>query len=320
MTAGLTDAIAPTPAGFSDMYSVRSTSLRPIYMDHQAATPMDQRVVEVVVKAMTETFGNASNATHAYGQAASLVLEDAREAVAALVGSSASNVRFTSGSTEAAALAFRIASLKKVSDGPLRIVTSRVEHKAVLEPIQAMVEADKATVAWIDVDDVAQISLPSLAGALTNGADLVCMMAANNEVGTIYPLEVIAEMVHRAGAELLVDATQGAGRIEIRSDDWTIDYLVLNAHKLYGPKGIGALVGNDVRSTIADKAAGHAGTANVPAAAGFGEACRIASREGAADERRISGLRDEMQAILCWPAPIRWSGSNLMHGRFGDHG
>jgi cysteine desulfurase len=160
-------------------------------------------------------------------------------------------------------------------------------------------------VVWIEVDSEANLRPESLQAALDGDVDLVCVMAANNEVGTIYPVEQIARDAHRSGAKILVDGTQAAGRIELRAQDWDLDYVAFSSHKIYGPKGVGALVVSDaiVHSELTEHVVGHAGTLNVPGIAGFGEACRLMRLEGPENERLIRACRDRLEARLVRELP-----------------
>lgn len=170
--------------------------------------------------------------------------------MAALVGAEAKNVRFTSGASESIRLALRIA-VERNGGQKLRIAATRIEHDAVLENLTALVDQGEAEVRWIGVDECARIDLADMDDALVGGVDLAVMMAANNEVGTVYPIEAIVRSAHAAGAEILVDATQAAGRERIAATEWGIDYLVFNAHKIYGPKGVGALITDHAHWTFA---------------------------------------------------------------------
>lgn len=269
---------------------------RPIYLDHHATTPVDPRVAEVVRYAMVEAFGNANSVDHAFGDEAAAMVKTASREVAELVGAYPERVQFTSGSTEAIRIALGHAIRARRAAGPLQVVASTVEHRAVLAPLAELEARGDVVLRWASVDEYARLDMRRLE-ELARGADLVCAMAANNEVGTVYPVAEIARLALAAGAELLVDATQAAGRVELQADVWGITYLVLSGHKLYGPKGVGALVGpRQVRSGV------H-GTPNVPGIAGFGEACRIRRLEREADEPRIAGLRDRLEALLCREIP-----------------
>lgn len=173
----------------------------------------------------------------------------------------------------------------------------------MLDPLRALEQEGRATLRWIDVDGAGRVSLDDLARVVTDGVDLVCLMAANNEVGTVYPVTEAAALAAAGGAEILVDATPAVGRIPIAAEEGGIDYLVLSAHKLYGPKGAGALVGPSARTPFADTIFGHAGTLNVPCIVGFGEACRLEAAEGSTEEARAVELRDRLEATLIGQIP-----------------
>ena len=271
---------------------------RAIYLDYQASTPIDPRVADVVHHVMLEDFGNANSVEHSFGLAAADVIQRSSAHVAALVGAEADDVYFTSGSSEAIKLVLAHASQRHRT--PLRVGLSAVEHKAVRDAVAACVRHFGAVVRWIDVDKNARLLPESLAHVLEQGVDLVCSMAANNEVGTIYPIQDIATRVHAAGALLLVDATQAAGHIELCVAHWEIDYLVFNAHKIYGPKGVGAVVapGIDFRGDLAATTTPLTGTPNTPGIAGFGEACRLRRIEMSHDEVRVGQLRDRLELLL----------------------
>ena len=298
------DDIRPVKAGLETNTSVVDDEAQPIYLDHHATTPVDPRVSKIVMYAMTSTFGNANSIDHAFGEAASTLVATASEAVAALVGSAPEDICFTSGSTEA----IRLALTHAISQGqrsPLRVALTTVEHKAVIDAVSICARLGQVEPCWIDVDAQGRLSPDSLRAALDTEVDLVCLMAANNEVGTIYPVSGVASRVRERGAAILVDATQAAGRIPLHARDWGIDYLVVSAHKLYGPKGVGALISpvRDLRTQISDLIWASEGTLNVPGIAGFGEACRLRRLEMAADELRIAALRDRLQAELVASIP-----------------
>lgn len=217
---------------------------------------------------MTQTFGNPNSVDHVFGEAAAAIIEQAREDVAQLLRATPEHIRFTSGATEAIRIALGIASA--TANLPvIRVAVSRAEHNALLDPLKNLANDGKAIIHWLDVDGQGRVCLPAVSKVLVNGIDLLCLMAANNEVGTLYPIREAAVLAHEAGAEILVDATQAAGRIPLEVEDWDLDYVTLSAHKLYGPKGVGALVGPEACSPIADRVRGHDGTPNVPGVAGF---------------------------------------------------
>lgn len=274
-----------------------------IYLDHHATTPVDTRVAKIVCDMMVSSFGNANSVDHVFGEAAASIVADAKDRVAQLVCSDADNVFFTSGSTEALRLAVSHAIGPK-RPTPLRIALTRVEHQALIDTTHLAERLGLAVITWIDVDYRARLVSESLHAALESGTDLVCIMAANNEVGTIYPLEKIVPLVHKHDAAILVDATQAAGRIAFDDFGADIDYLILSGHKIYGPKGVGALVsGTYEASQVYGLGATHDATPNVPGIAGMGEACRIMLSEGEAETRRIVDMRDHLQTELVRQIP-----------------
>lgn len=275
-----------------------------IYLDHHATTPVDPRVANVVLDAMVNAFGNANSVDHSHGEAALQLVDQATAEVATLIGAEADGVRFTSGSTESIRLAISHA-LATRRNRTLRVAATRVEHQAVLDALRMAVRAGLAEVTWLEVDDQANIRPESLRAALSVDPELVCIMAANNEVGTIYPIRQIAEDVHRSGGKILVDATQAAGRVELKARDWDLDYVAFSSHKIYGPKGVGALAASDalVHSELAENVIGHMGTLNVPGIAGFGEACRLLRLEAPEDEKRVAAHRDRLESNLMQQLP-----------------
>ncbi len=287
---------------FDKMMPLRGS--QPIYLDHHATTPVDPRVASVVMHAMTGAFGNANSIDHAFGEAAGTLIAGASEEVAALVGSAPEYVYFTSGSTEAIGLAL-VHAIFQGRRSPLRVALTRVEHRAVIDAVAKATRSGQVRPYWIDVDARGRLSPDSLQAALDTGIDLVCLMAANNEVGNIYSVAEIALQIRRSGAKMMVDATQAAGKIPVHARDWEIDYLVVSAHKLYGPKGVGALISpvRDLWSQISDLVWASEGTPNVPGIAGFGEACRLRRIEMDEDESRIAALRDRLQSQLTASIP-----------------
>jgi cysteine desulfurase len=174
------------------------------------------------------------------------------------------------------------------------VISTPVEHRSVLQALEELRKSEAAEILYLSVDGAGRIDPADLHRHLIRGADLVCIMAANNEVGTVYPVEQIAAMAGDAKALLLVDATQAAGRMPLHAKDWGVDYLIFSGHKIYGPKGTGCLA----LGTGLQLAEQPAGTPNVPAIAGFGEACRLRVLEMTDDERRILRLRDRLQDLL----------------------
>ena len=277
--------------------NVRDGVTSPVYLDHHASTPMDPRVLAIMVAALEETFGNSNSADHSFGAAAAGAIEASRARVAALVGSPEEDVRFTSGATEALrlVLGFEMAS----RPGPFKVAASRIEHPAVVDLLEAAERAGYVQVEWIGCNSSGVVTLRAIDDALSRGPSLLWLMAANNEVGTLQPVQEAASRAHQAGVTIAVDATQAAGRIPLQATEWAVDYLALSAHKIYGPKGVGALVGPGLaamRSPFVLEA--HSPTPNAPAIAGFGEACRLRNLEMVADEVRISELRNRLEGQL----------------------
>ena len=268
-----------------------------IYLDHHATTPIDPRVAEVVMRYMLEEFGNANSVDHVYGERAAAAIEAATDAVAELLSADPADVHFTSGSTQAIELAFSHA-LGTAGGVPLRVALSRVEHPAVIDMAKRAERLGVATVQWIDVASDASVDMDRIERLLPN-IDLLCLMAANNEVGTIYPVAEAYERAATAGVAMLVDATQAVGRVQLNLSETPFDYLVLSGHKIHAPKGVGALVSSVYRAEDNYGLAGsHAATPNVPGIVGLGIACRLMTEEGAADEQRLRGLSALMLAEL----------------------
>lgn len=252
-----------------------------------------------MAEAQTAAFANP-NSQHGAGASARRLIERARSQVAGLVNAETDDVRFTGGASEALRLALAFAAAEVA--GPLRLAASRIEHPALLAAIADL--GARAEVRWIEPDASGVVPVDAVADVLANPVDLLCLMAVNNEVGTIQPVCEAAALAANAGAAILVDASQAAGRIPVDVQDWGADYVVLSAHKIYGPKGVGALIGDGlaVRPSPAG-APSHDTTPNPPALVGFGEAARLRLIEGRDDEDRIATLRDRLQAALIGALP-----------------
>jgi cysteine desulfurase len=274
----------------------------PVYLDYHSTTPVDPRVVEAMMPYFTEVFGNPSSSNHAWGWRAQEAVERARREVAALIGATAREIVFTSGATESNNLA--IAGITGQA-GPDRrhAVVSAIEHKSVLERAKQL-ESEGWRVSVVPVNGDGLIDLDGLRSIVTPDTALVGVMFANNEVGVIQPLAEIAAIAHAAGALLLVDAAQAAGKIPIDVAAMGIDFLSLTGHKFYGPKGCGALYvrkGTTLEPLIVG--GGHerglrSGTLNVPGIVGLGRACAIARAEMASESARTAALRDRLLAGL----------------------
>lgn len=279
-----------------------NTKGRSIYLDHHASTPVDPRVLDAVIRMMVEDFGNANSVENVHGEQAAFAVSQSKVFVASAVSAEPDDVHFTSGSTEAIQLA--IAHAIEVHPGPLRVAMSRVEHKAVIDTILQAERMGLVQKSWISVDDKARLDWPSLERALLQGVDLVCVMAANNEVGTVYPVRRIAEVCHDHGAAVLIDATQAIGRMAFDVGDEVLDYIALSGHKVYGPKGIGALVAPRFdRSVTYGLQGAHSPTPNVAGIVAMGRACEIMELEGAQESARLEHLRDHLQERLLAMVP-----------------
>ena len=272
----------------------------PIYLDHHSTTPVDPRVAAEVSRVMMADFGNANSVEHLYGEVAAELVEDAKSEVAQLVGGEPDGVYFTSGSTESIRLAISHAVATQ-GRRPLRVALSTVEHRAVIDAVVPHEQKGSVIVRWLPVDGQARLDMEALQEACQDGVDLVCVMAANNEVGTIYPIREIVELANRAEARSLVDATQAVGRIPINAREWGITYLTGSAHKIYGPKGVGALVMSPSLRLWSANGAGYAemqGTPNVPGIVGLGKACQLRRLEMSEDEPRMARQRDRLEEVL----------------------
>lgn len=273
-----------------------------IYLDYHSTTPVDPRVAEKVMYYMTTAFGNASSVDHGYGDDAAQAVKQARQQIAELMNASPQEIIFTSGATESINLAIQGHIFKQ--NTPCKIIISPVEHKAVLDTCQELAKKGLVEIIWLKVNQQAQIDLEHLENVCTEGASLLCIMAANNEVGTIYPIQKIGVFAQKYNIPFLCDASQAIGKIPINFEDWGITYLTISGHKFYAPKGVGALVmrkGYHLQPLI--YGGGHqqgirSGTLNVPGIVGLSEACKLRQLEMEADEQAIAILRDTLQNLL----------------------
>lgn len=274
-----------------------------IYLDHFATTPCDPRVLEVMLPLFCKYFGNA-HSPHALGRAAGEAIEEARAQVADLIGGRAEEVIFTSGATEANNLT--ILGLARWADAHgierRKIVTSEVEHKAVLGPCRAL-EAEGWELQVLGVDRSGRIDLAQAARAIDEDTLLVSLQAANNEIGTLQPVREAARLAHESGALFHCDAAQAVGKTEVDVEAWEVDFLSLSGHKMYGPKGAGALWARGGRRAPllplwhggAQEHGLRPGTLPVPLLAGLGAACALASQEMEGDATRLGLLRDALE-------------------------
>lgn len=273
--------------------------MRPIYLDNHATTPVDPRVASVITHALVEAYGNANSVDHAYGHEAAELVEGARREVAGLLRAHRHHVTFTSGASDGIERALRHAlRVRAHPSQPAHLALSTVEHRAVLEAVREAEQSGQARVSWIPVDRHARLDLDVLSRTLAQGVDLVCLLAANNEVGTLIPLVEVTRLASEHGALTLIDATQAAGHVDLDLAALGATYLTISAHKLYGPKGVGALLVDGAAARRLPDALDRGGTPNVPGIAGLGEAARLRRLERSEDAPRVAELRDRLQALL----------------------
>ncbi len=273
----------------------------PIYMDCHATTPVDRRVLEAMLPYFTEEFGNAASKSHVFGWRAEEAVEAAREEVARLIGATAREIVWTSGATESDNLAIKGAARFLASKGK-HLVTTRIEHKAVLDSCHAL-EREGWEVTFVDVGKDGRVDPEAVRSALRRDTVLVSVMLANNEVGTVQPVEEIGRITRQAGVLFHCDAVQGLGKIPFDVEKANADLVSLTAHKMYGPKGVGALYVRRkprVRLVPIIDGGGHergyrSGTLNVPGIVGFGKAAALAAAEMPEEAPRLQRLRDRLR-------------------------
>ena len=269
-----------------------------IFLDNHSTTPIDPRVLEVMNSVYLTQFGNPSSVDHAFGEEAKGVVIAAARQVAALLGLNYQNVIFTSGATESINLAIkgRIEAIKE-KKSRVRVLVSPLEHQAVISCCESFLGGG-VELTYLKVDDAGRLDLENLRETCVSGADLLCVMAANHEIGNIFQLKEIAKIANKAGVEFFCDATQGVGKMEINFEDWGIDYLAFSAHKFYGPKGVGGLLVKDKNKLRPVFHGGgqqyglRSGTLNVPGIAGLGKACELRNQEMVGDEIAIGALKN----------------------------
>lgn len=273
----------------------------PIYMDHHASTPVDPRVVEAMLPYFSEHFGNPASRNHAFGWRAEQAVETARAQVADLLGARSREIVFTSGATESINTALKGVAAARRPKGN-HIIALQTEHKAVLDSLQRLEQGDYR-VSYIPVEPDGLVAVDRIARAISGDTILISILHANNEIGVIQPVTEIGALARQHGVTMHVDAAQAAGKIPIDVEADRIDLLSLTAHKLYGPKGVGALYirrrDPRVEMTPLIDGGGHergfrSGTLNVPGIVGLGKACEIASAEMATESMRLCALRDRL--------------------------
>jgi cysteine desulfurase len=274
----------------------------PIYMDNNSTTRVDPRVVEAMLPYFTEKYGNAASRSHPFGWEAEAAVEEAREKIAGLIGASAKEIIFTSGATESNNLAIKgVAAMYKKKGN--HVVTQATEHKAVLDTCKRL-EREGFQVTYLPVDKFGQVHPEQVREAITDKTVLVTIMAANNEIGTLQPIKAIGKLCKEKGVLFHTDAVQAVGKVPLDVEDMGIDLLSLTAHKLYGPKGVGALYvrKKDPRVRLEPQidGGGHergmrSGTLAVPIIVGLGTACGIANNEMAQESEKTFRLRERLR-------------------------
>ncbi|MCX6315456.1 MAG: IscS subfamily cysteine desulfurase [Sphingobacteriales bacterium] len=277
----------------------------PIYLDNNATTPMDPRVLETMTPYFLEHFGNAASRNHPFGWEAEEAIDYAREQVAKLIGADPKEIIFTSGATEADNLAIKGVYEMYASKGN-HIITATTEHKAVLDTCKH-IEKIGGEVTYLTVKPDGLIDLEALEAAIKPTTILIAIMYANNEIGTVMPIKEISAIARKHGVLVFTDGTQAVGKIPVDVNKDGIDLMAFTAHKMYGPKGVGALYvrrkNPRVKVTAQMDGGGHergmrSGTLNVPGIVGFGKACELCQLEMEADTKRISILRDKLETEL----------------------
>ncbi len=278
----------------------------PIYLDNHATTPMDPRVLESMLPYFTEKFGNAASRNHAFGWEAEEGVETARKQIAKLIHADAKEIVFTSGATESNNLALK-GVVEMYHEKGDHIITSSTEHRAVLDTAKTLETKRGVKVTYLPVDKFGMVNPEDVRNAITDKTILISVMFANNEIGTINPIKEIGKIAKEKGILFHCDATQGVGKVPINVQEMGIDLMSFSAHKIYGPKGIGALYVRKknprVRIAAQMDGGGHergmrSGTLPVPLIVGFGKACELCEQEMAADAARLSVMRDRLHATI----------------------
>ena len=277
----------------------------PIYLDNNATTPLDPRVLEAMLPYFTNKFGNAASRNHAFGWVAEEGVDYAREQVAKLIGCTEKEIIFTSGATEADNLGIK-GVFEMYQDKGNHIITTTTEHKAVLDTCKHL-EKLGAKVTYLNVKEDGLIDLQELEAAMTEQTILVTIMYGNNEIGVVQPIKEISAIAHKYGALFMTDGTQAVGKIPVDVNADGIDLMAFTAHKMYGPKGVGVLYvrrkNPRVKVTAQIDGGGHergmrSGTLNVPGIVGLGKACELCRLEMASEAARLSALRDKLESAL----------------------
>ena len=275
---------------------------RPIYMDNQATTPVDPRVVEAMVPYLGEVYGNAASRNHAFGWAAEEAVDQGRSQIAELVGARPKEIIFTSGATESDNLAIK-GVVEFYADKGNHIITAVTEHKAVLDTCKALERSNTAEVTYLPVDQYGRVDPDDVKNTIRDNTILISLMYANNEIGTLHPIRAIGKLAKERGILFHCDATQGVGKVPVNVDVDGIDLMSMSAHKMYGPKGCGALYvrsrGPRVRLRAQVDGGGHergmrSGTLNVAGIVGFGKACELCGQGLEGEAGRLLALRQHL--------------------------
>ncbi|MBX3302420.1 MAG: IscS subfamily cysteine desulfurase [Nitrospira sp.] len=278
----------------------------PIFLDNHSTTPMDPRVLESMLPYFVEKFGNAASRNHAFGWAAEEAVEQARKQIAKLIKADSKEIVFTSGATESDNLALK-GVLEMYKEKGTHIITSSTEHRAVLDTAKSLEAKGLATATYLPVDKYGMVNPQDVEAAITDKTILISVMLANNEIGTINPIQEIGKIAKAKGILFHCDATQGVGKIPVDVQAMGIDLMSFSAHKIYGPKGVGALYVRKrnprVRIAAQMDGGGHergmrSGTLPVPLIVGFGKACELCEQEMATESARLSKMRDRLQTDI----------------------
>jgi cysteine desulfurase len=288
----------------------------PIYLDYNSTTPCDARVLEAMLPYFAQNFGNAASRTHSFGWQAEEAVEFAREQIAGLIGAETKEIIFTSGATEATNLALKGVAEAYALKGN-HIITSNIEHKAVLDTCKHL-EKQGAEVTYLPVNSEGMISPQQVEEAIRPNTILIAIMYANNEVGTIQPVREIGAVARKHNVLFFTDATQAIGKIPVNVNEDNIDIMAFSSHKIYGPKGVGALYvrrkNPRVKIIAQMDGGGHergmrSGTLNVPGIVGFGKAAEICKNEIGKDAQHLNSLRNQLENALLKLGDVYINGS-----------
>ncbi|KAL6715516.1 cysteine desulfurase [Lecanora helva] len=297
------DAMMSPAAGILKQATVMDEGVRPIYLDMQATTPTDPRVLDAMLPFFTGLYGNPHSRTHAYGWETEKAVEKAREYIANLIGADPKEIIFTSGATESNNMSIKgVARFLGKGGKKKHIITTQTEHKCVLDSCRALQESEGFQVTYLPVQAHGLVDLQQLEAAIRPDTALVSIMTVNNEIGVIQPMEEIGKLCRAKKTFFHTDGAQAVGKLPISVDEWNVDLMSISSHKIYGPKGIGACyVRRRPRVRMQPIISGggqerglRSGTLAPPLVVGFGEACRIAKEEMPYDSARIRSLSDRL--------------------------